>query len=303
LKLSIVVPVYNEEEVIDIFLERIVSVQKQIQNTEIILVDDGSTDNSWLRIYKHCESARNVKAIKLSRNFGHQNAVLAGLSASTGDFVCIIDADLQDPPELIPDMLRAFKPETEIVYGLRTSRLGESKFKLFTARAFYWLFSHLVDFDVPENTGDFRIATRKAVDAVLAMNDCQPYLRGMFAYTGFISEAFPYSRDKRYAGHTKYTFSKMLGLSGAALLSFSSKPLRIFTKVSLAFTATAAIMSFWSLLRAFFSDAYPGWSSVFVTVWFFGSANLLMLALVGNHVLQQLEISKNRPKYIISDQI
>lgn len=299
--ISLVVPVFNESECIDTFISETIPVLGQFKNWEIILVDDGSTDDSWSKISKHALNNSNIKAIRFTRNFGHQVAVMAGLKRSNKDLVAIIDADLQDPPYLLPLMSELLKDGVDIVYGRRVDRIGETWFKRISARIFYRIFQKLVPFDIPLDTGDFRIVTKRVKEEIVSLFEQEPFLRGLFAFTGYKSLPYDYQRQPRFAGKSNYTFSKMLKLATSAIISFSETPYRVFAKLSLILFSFAFAFGFLAILYAFVVESSAGWISLFALVLFFGSLNILFTALIGLYVIKALNASRGRPNYFIED--
>lgn len=300
--LSIVVPIYNEEEVISEFLTRIYSDLINIRkNCELILINDGSSDKTDQVIKEAITYLSSIKYLKLSRNFGHQNAVMAGLSYAKGDLVAIIDADLQDNPAHLLAMEKLITKEVYIVYGKRQSRLGESLFKRLTASIFYRVLNILSNIEIPHDTGDFRIARKEVVDTILQMNERDPFLRGLFALTGYNAVPYPYVRDPRYAGETKYPLRKMLSLGLKAILSFSDKPLRLvlnfaFICLLISTVSFVGLISNWLVGRHL-----AGWASLFFGITFFGSLNLLTLAMIGQYVLTIWRSTQGRPGYVVQE--
>src|ERR1700722_3542873 len=225
---SVVAPVYNEEATIDEFYARVCAALKGLP-FELVLVDDGSSDGSPHALEQLADRDPRVRVVSLSRNFGHQTALTAGLDHATGNAVVMLDADLQDPPELIPTMLEHWRAGCDVVYAVREQRAGESKFKLSTARWFYRLFDKLAQVDLQHNSGDFRLLDRQALDALLSMRERNRFLRGMTVWVVYTQAAVPYKRDARYAGDTKYTLAKMIRFSLDAIASFSHRPLQLAT--------------------------------------------------------------------------
>lgn len=226
--LSIVVPVYNEEESITETVKRLQKLQDDLAqeiNVELIFVDDGCKDKTLVHLRNFAEQNQNVKVISLSRNFGHQIAITAGIDLAAGDYVAVIDGDLQDPPELIADMYRKALTGFDVVYGKRRTRAGETIFKKATAAGFYRLLNYMCEIDIPTDTGDFRLMSRKVVEAFKQMRERHRFVRGMVPWLGFKSVPLEYDRAERFAGETKYPLSKMLAFATNAILSFSSKPL------------------------------------------------------------------------------
>ena len=297
--MSVVAPAYNEEACIEEFVKRTHASLSKRFVFELIIVDDGSSDRTWELIQSLSKSFPSVHGLRLTRNFGHQLALLSGLQESIGSKIVIIDADLQDPPELITDMITMLIDDIEIVYGERLVREGENILKKLTAKAFYKILNRITPFDIPLNTGDFRVVSRKALDAVLEMNEPLPYIRGLFAYTGFKSVGFKYDRKERFAGSTKYSFEKMIRLASAAIFGFSELPFRIFLRVSWILFGGSILISTFALIHALLVGATNGWLSIFVAIIFFGSMQMLFLALIGNYVINSNMASKNRPRWII----
>lgn len=302
-RLSVVVPVFNEEDCIEEFYLETYKSLRGFNSWEIVFVDDGSSDSSWFKIAKLAKQNRNVKAIRLTRNFGHQIAVSAGLERTNFETIAIIDADLQDPPSLLPKMYELMSADVDIVYGKRLNRRGESAFKKSTAKLFYRIFRLLVPFEIPIDTGDFRIISRKVKDHVVAMNEQDPFLRGLFALTGYSSIPFEYERQPRRAGESKYNLRKMLSLAINAILTFSDFPLRLFTKISLFLLFLAILGGGWAITLSVTGGATSGWLSIFSLVLFLGSLNIILSAIVGAYVLQAVKASRRRPQYFISQTI
>jgi dolichol-phosphate mannosyltransferase len=298
--MSIIAPVYNEEEVISEFIKQIEkNVLEKRKNSELVLVNDGSSDNSEKIIFTAMNLNEKIKYVKLTRNFGHQNAVMAGLSVVKGDLICIIDADLQDHPSHILKMEELLDAETFIVYARRIKRLGETFFKRISSHIFYRLINYLSDTEIPKDTGDFRIVKREVVDVILSMREASPFLRGLFAFTGYRSKEYLYVRDTRYAGITKYSMRKMLKLTTAAILNFSDKPLRIILRASIASLLVSVISAIYVLILWVRGSTVPGWASVFLLVTFFGSLNLIINSIIGKYILTIWQISQRRPLFIV----
>lgn len=228
-KISVVIPMYYEEEVAEECYKRVQKVLTSISNYdyEIIFINDGSKDKTLEILEAIAKKDKKVKIISFSRNFGHQCAVTAGIQFVTGDAIVIIDADLQDPPELIPDMLKLWEQGYEVIYGKRKTREGESKFKLLTAKMFYQTLNALSDVNIPKDTGDFRLVDRKVIDVINSLPEHNKFLRGLFSWVGFQQTPFEYERKERFAGKTKYPLKKMLKLASDGIISFSTKPLKI----------------------------------------------------------------------------
>jgi len=303
---SVVVPCYNEQEVIEECHRRLTDILQLLdERYEIIYVDDGSHDQTATLLRRlHRDDADHVVAIMLSRNFGHQTAVSAGLAAAVGDAVVIIDADLQDPPEVIPDMVRIWKSGYEVVYGVRASRQGETGFKLWTARAFYRLIGRLSDVKIPEDAGDFRLVDRLVVNALVAMPERHRLLRAMCSWVGFRQYALHYDRAARFAGTTKYPLKKMVSLAVDGIVSFSTVPLRFVTLIGF-FTALLAVLGiiYSAAVRLFTHEWVRGWFTLFIGILFLGAVQLISLGILGEYVGRIYTEMKQRPLYLVSEML
>lgn len=302
--LSIVVPCFNEEACIPELYRRLTDAARSVAENdyELVLINDGSRDGSWAAMEQLAAADDHVLAINLSRNHGHQLALTAGLDLCRGKRILIIDADLQDPPELLPAMLDAMREQrADVVYGVRRSRAGETAFKRATAHGFYRLLSRATDIDIPVDTGDFRLMSRRALDALLAMPEQARFIRGMVAWIGFRQVPFAYDRDQRFAGSTKYPFGKMLRFALDALTGFSSAPLKLASHAGL-------LLSFGSLLiLAYIGYAFiagrsiQGWTSLMLVVVILGAVQMFVLALMGEYIGRLYNEVKGRPLYIVQD--
>ncbi|EBA18712.1 probable glycosyltransferase protein [Roseobacter sp. SK209-2-6] len=303
MQLSVVIPCYNEEEAIPLMVERLTAAVEPWKNSaEIILVDDGSSDSTWEAIEDAHTLNPMVRGLRLSANRGHQVALTAGLEAAKGERIFMLDADLQDPPELLPDMMKIMDQNFDVVYGRRAKRDGETLFKKVSAWGFYRFLNAMSDVPIPKDTGDFRLVSRQALDAVLAMPERSRFIRGMFAWAGYRQVAIEYNRDPRIAGETKYPLRAMLRFATDALTGFSTKPLKIATRLSflsLAVTALMAIYVFGSLIM--FSTA-PGWASVVLAMSFFSGVQLLTLGIMGEYIGRLYMEAKQRPLYFLSQE-
>jgi glycosyltransferase involved in cell wall biosynthesis len=296
--LSVVAPVYNEEATIDEFYARVCGALEGLR-FELVLVDDGSTDGSPATLDRLAATDPRVRVVFLSRNFGHQTALTAGLDHADGDAVVMLDADLQDPPELIPRMLDHWRTGCDVVYAVRDQRVGESRFKLATARWFYALFDKLAQVELQHNSGDFRLLDRRALDALLSMRERNRFLRGMTVWVGYTQAAVPYSRDPRYAGETKYTISRMLRFSLDAISSFSHRPLQLATLLgflisTLAFVAIPVVI----VLRVLGSYLH-GFSALTIVVLLLGGIQLISIGIIGEYVGRIYDEVKGRPLYLV----
>ena len=306
-KISVVVPMYYEEEVAKECYTRLKDVLEKIENYnyEIIFVNDGSKDKTLEILKKIAKENKNVKIISFSRNFGHQCAVTAGLRYVTGDAIVIIDADLQDPPELIPEMLKLWEDGNEVIYGKRKSRKGESRFKLLSASVFYKTLNALSDVEIPKDTGDFRLVDRKVVDVINSLPEHNKFLRGLFSWVGFKQTPFEYERKERYAGKTKYPLKKMLKLAQDGIFSFSIKPLKIVGAMGILSVLISIILFVYAVLSYAFdwNNLVPGWTSLMVTMTFIGGMILISLWMIGEYIGRIYDETKRRPEYIIDETI
>lgn len=307
-KVSVIVPMYYEEEVAEECYKRLKKVLEELSEKylyEIIFINDGSKDKTLNILENIAQDNKNVKVISFSRNFGHQCAVTAGLKYITGDAIVIIDADLQDPPELIPEMLKLWEDGNEVIYGKRKLREGESKFKLLTASMFYKTLNALSDVEIPKDTGDFRLVDRKVVEVINSLPEHNKFLRGLFSWVGFKQIPFEYERKERVAGKTKYPLSKMLKLAQDGIFSFSTKPLRIVGTMGIISILISIIILIYSILSYIFNwnDLASGWTSMMVTMTFLGGMILISLWMIGEYVGRIYDETKRRPEYIIEKTI
>jgi polyisoprenyl-phosphate glycosyltransferase len=296
--LSVVAPVCNEEDGLPAFYERIRTALSGL-DFELILVDDGSSDASPLQLEQIAADDPRVKVITLSRNFGHQAALTAGLDHATGNPVVMIDADLQDPPELILTLMDHWRSGSDVVYTVRSARAGESAFKLRTARGFYRLFSRLSQVKLEQNAGDFRLLDRAVLDSLLSMRERHRFLRGMTAWVGFTQTAVPYERDARYGGKTKFTLRRMLGFSVDAISSFSYLPLQAATALGLLFAATAFAAIPVIIVLRLLHHYLPGFATSTIIVLLLGGIQLICLGVVGEYLGRIYDEVKQRPLYLV----
>ena len=305
-ELSIVVPLYNEEEVIGELKQRLTAVlDKCTQSFEVILVNDGSIDNTLSLARDICRDDPRFKLVSFSRNFGHQIAVTAGTNKSSGQAVIIIDADLQDPPEVIPEMIRKWRDGYQVVYGVREKREGDSLLKRSTAMMFYRLLKLLTPVQIPLDAGDFRLMDRRAVDQFNRMEEQSRFIRGMVSWIGFRQGEILYKRDKRYAGKTKYPFRKMLAFAVDGIISFSNVPLRISSILGMITAGISFLFMFYGIISRILFPQYTisGWASVFTAVLFIGGIQLISLGILGEYVSRIYKEIKKRPLYIIDEEI
>lgn len=303
--LSIVVPCFNEAAVIRDTHQRLAALAATLPDMalELVYVDDGSHDDT-LEILKRLRgSTSGVKIISLSRNFGHQAAISAGLEFARGDAVVLIDADLQDPPEIIPQMVSRWKSGVDIVYGQRQQRDGEPRFKLLCAKLHYRLINRMSDVSIPVDTGDFRLIDRRVVEALLAMPERDRYLRGMVAWTGFRAEAVRYVRAPRHAGVTKYPLKKLMRLSADGILSFSLAPLRLAIWMGFVVASLSCLGIIYAVVVRLATDAWvQGWAMLFTALLFLGGVQMIFLGVIGEYIGRIYMQSKQRPLYFIKEQ-
>ncbi len=303
--ISVVVPLYNEEEVIHESYNRLTQVlQSTGEAYELVLIDDGSRDQTAHLAARICEKDKHVRLIRFSRNFGHQIAITAGMDYARGDAVVIIDADLQDPPDVILQMLEKWKEGYHVVYGKRIKRHGESFFKKFTAKIFYRFLQRMTQVDIPTDTGDFRLIDRKVCDAMKQLGERNRYVRGLVSWVGFKQYALEYVREERFAGETKYPFKKMLKLAMDGISSFSYKPLKLATFVGFFLSALSFLYLIIVLLQkicGFLTVA--GWASLLAVQLFFNGVMLIMLGIIGSYIGRIYEEAKGRPLYIVQEEI
>lgn len=301
---SVIVPMYNEEEVIPETYRRLTKVMEGLDESyEIIFINDGSRDNTKAMLSELCKVDKRVKLIDFARNFGHQIAITAGMDYAAGDCMVIIDGDLQDPPELIPDMIKLWRSGFDVVYGKRKSRQGETFFKKFTAKAFYRFLGKLTDVDIPVDTGDFRLIDRKVCEALKQLPERNRYVRGLMSWVGFKQTAIEFERSERFAGETKYPLKKMLKLAMDGIMSFSYKPLRLASYIgTLLSLVSFAYLIFVLFQKLFFPEsAQSGWASIIAVSLFFNGIILLMLGIIGEYIGRIYDEAKGRPLYIISE--
>jgi polyisoprenyl-phosphate glycosyltransferase len=299
--LSVVAPIYNEEALIDEFYSRVCAALDGLQ-FELVLVDDGSSDGSAAALERLATTDPRVHVVFLSRNFGHQTALTAGLDHARGDAVVMLDADLQDPPEVIPRMLDHWRAGCDVVYAVREHREGESRFKLATARWFYSLFGKLAQVELEHNSGDFRLLDRRPLDALLAMRERNRFLRGMTVWVGYRQAAVPYRRDSRFAGETKYTISKMLRFSLDAISSFSHRPLQLATLLGFMISTLAFIAIPVVIVLRILGSYLPGFSSITIAVLLLGGIQLIAIGIIGEYVGRIYDEVKGRPLYVVRAQ-
>ena len=296
--LSVVAPVYNEEALVGTFYERVCAALDGVA-FELILVDDGSSDGTASMLERLAAEDPRVRVVFLSRNFGHQTALTAGLDHAAGEAVVMLDADLQDPPELIVQMLEHWRAGCDVVYAVREQRTGESRFKLATAAWFYRIFDWLTSVQLQHNSGDFRLLDRRALDALLSMRERNRFLRGMTVWVGFRQAAVPYRRDPRYAGETKYTLPKMLRFSLDAISSFSHRPLQLATFLGFLISGLAFIAIPVVIILKILGSYLPGFGSITITILLLGGIQLITIGIIGEYVGRIYDEVKGRPLYLV----
>jgi glycosyltransferase involved in cell wall biosynthesis len=300
IKYSVILPVYNEEGTLEILYERLTKVLQSISpDYEIIFIDDNSRDNSFKIMSEICNKDSKIRIIKFSRNFGHQAAITAGLDHARGDALIMMDADLQDPPEVIVQLVDKYKEGYDVVYAKREKRTGESLFKLWTASAFYRLINYFTDIDIPLDTGDFRLINRKVIDSLKSIQEKNRFLRGLITWVGYRQTGVNYVRDARYAGETKFTIRKMMRFAIDGISSFSHIPLRMATLMGLVVSLISFLLILWVFYFRFSHVPTPGWASLMVTVTFIGGIQLITIGIIGEYLGRIYDEVKNRPLYIV----
>jgi polyisoprenyl-phosphate glycosyltransferase len=304
--ISIVVPVYDEAEVLGAFTERLTKVLADLDDdSEIVFVDDGSTDGSLDVLRSLVAADRRIRVLSFSRNFGHQVAISAGIDAARGDAVVVIDADLQDPPEVIAEMYARWSEGNKVVYGVRTRRDGERPTKKLTARWFYRLLGRLSDTPMTADSGDFRLLDRQVVEALKGMREENRYLRGMVSWVGFTQCGVEYEREPRAAGETKYTWRRMLRFAADGITSFSDRPLRVAVQLGTLVTLTSFLYGGWLVIGKLINPdrSLPGYTSLLVAVLFLGGIQLLTIGILGSYIGRIYTETKRRPLYIVAETI
>ena len=303
-KLSVIVPMYYEEEVAYEFYNRLKNVVQKIDfNYEIIFINDGSKDNTLMILKSIANEDSNVRIIDFSRNFGHQVAVTAGILNCEGDLAVVIDADLQDPPELIVDMIEKWEKGFDVVYAKRKTRKGESKFKLVTAKYFYKILSNLADIEIPRDTGDFRLIDKKVIESFKKMPEKNRFIRGMISWVGFKQTFVEYNRDERFAGETKYPLKKMIKFATDGIISFSSKPLKVMSSLGILTLAVSFLILLYSIVSKLYGKTSCGWTSIMCVLVFFSGVQLVSLGIIGEYIARIYDESKDRPLYLINQMI
>lgn len=303
-ELSVVIPCYNEEGCLGELYRRVSDTARLVAGDayEIVLVNDGSRDGSWHAMETLAAGDPHLVAVNLSRNHGHQLALTAGLDLCSGEKILIIDADLQDPPELLPDMLKEMeRQKADVVYAVRRQRAGETAFKKATASLFYRALSRLTDTEIPLDAGDFRLMSRRALDALLSLPEQSRFVRGMVAWIGFRQVPFLYDRARRHAGETKYPLGKMIAFALDAVTGFSTAPLRFASHVGLWLVAASVLLLIYIAIGWLTGSAIQGWTSLMLVVVILGAVQMFVLGMIGEYLGRLYIEAKKRPLYIVSD--
>lgn len=303
IELSVVIPVFNEEKVLHELIARLLTACERISSRfELIFVNDGSADATLQKLKEHAKAENRIKYIGFSRNFGHQSAVMAGIRHSKGEAVVLIDGDLQDPPELIPELYAEFKKGYKVVYAKRVHRKGETFFKKLTARLFYRTLKKIISFDIPLDTGDFRLISREVVTHLVSMGESGRFLRGQIAWLGFRQIGVEFERQERKAGKTKYTFRKMMRFAMDGITSFSNFPLQIATFLGFLFSLVSFFIILYALYSKFvLSEVVTGWTSIIISSMFIGGVQLLCIGIIGEYISRISVDVKKRPMFVIEE--
>lgn len=305
LKTSIIIPCYNEEPVIPTTVKQVKTVlERHFDDYEMLFIDDGSSDNTFELLQSMAARDPCIKILSFSRNFGHQPAIAAGLQYCTGDIAIVIDADLQDPPELFPDMVRVYQDEEcNVVYGVRQDREGETFFKKLNAKLFYRFMNYLADVQIPVDTGDFRLVDREIIDAFNRLPEKNKYIRGLISWLGYRQVPFFYQRKKRYAGRTKFSLWRMLRFAETGIFYFSKKPLTLAIILGFICLVMGLFLAAYTLLIRIIhpQDYMTGWASLMIVSIFFGGVQLLTIGILGKYIGNIFDEVKRRPEYIIAD--
>lgn len=301
---SFVVPVLDEEDALPELFRRLAPVLDALDGpAEVVLVDDGSTDDSFAVMRAQQQRDERFRVLRLSRNFGHQVAITAGLDHAEGEAVIVMDADLQDPPELALRLAERWREGFDVVYGVRDGRAGESRSKVVTASWFYRLLGRMSEVDIPVDAGDFRLLDRRVVDAVAAMPEHRRYLRGLVAWVGFEQTGVHYEREARHAGRTKFSLARMLAFASDGIVSFSTVPLRIATTLGFAVSALSFLAVLYGVGSKLLGHVVPGWASIVVCMGLLGGVQLTLIGVMGEYVARIHDEVKRRPLYLLRDQV
>ncbi|MBN2812681.1 MAG: glycosyltransferase family 2 protein [Bacteroidales bacterium] len=303
-QISVIIPLFNEEENLEVLINALIKVlQLMNQSCEIIMVDDGSRDHSFEVVKQLAEQDKRVRGFSLSRNFGHQVALLAGLQQARGNIIITMDADLQHPPEIIPQLIEAFQKGYEIVNTRRIDGKETGQFKKFTSKQFYRLINHIAEVNIPEGSSDFRLMSRKALDAFLQFGERDRFTRGLVSWMGFPQTIVDYECPPRFAGKSKYTLRRMLHFAADGITAFSARPLRIASYTGLVVFFIGLVYAVYAIVKHFNGQTIPGWTSLLVTVLLVGGIQLLSLGIIGEYLARIFHESKSRPLYFIKDQV
>lgn len=303
---SIVVPCFNEEESISETYHRLAKLAEANpdERFEFVFVNDGSRDNTLSKLKEMARHDQSVRVISFSRNFGHQLAVTAGMDHARGDAVALIDADLQDPPEIIAEMIKHWRNGVQVVYGVRAERPGETKLKLLTAHLFYRILNGLSDTAIPLDTGDFRLMDRSVVDVLKRMPERDRFVRGLVSWVGFKQMALPYKRAERFAGSTKYPLKKMIKFASDGIISFSVKPLKVAIVAGMISATLSCIGIIAAIAARIFTNAWvPGWTATIIAILFLGGLQLVCTGILGEYIGRIYMQTKQRPLYVVSEDI
>jgi polyisoprenyl-phosphate glycosyltransferase len=300
--ISVVAPVFNESGTLAELHRRLTLTLTGLDAYEIVLVDDGSSDGSWDLLLELAARDSRLRLLRLSRNFGHQAALSAGMDAARGDAIVLMDADLQDPPEVILQLVAKWRDGFDVVYAVRSDREGEPRLRLASISLFYRLLHRITPTSIPQNAGDFRLLSRRAADAITAMPERARFLRGMTSWIGYRQTGVPYTREARFAGESKYPARKLARLALDGITSFSTAPIKLVTGIGLALVVFCMGVLAWTLyVRLFTSDAPQGWTSVIAVVLLLGGVQLLSLGVIGQYVARIFDETKQRPLYLVDE--
>jgi dolichol-phosphate mannosyltransferase len=302
---SLVVPVFDEAEVLGTFHTRATQALSALKDMdyEILFIDDGSQDDSYAQLARFAAGDPHVRVLKLSRNFGHQIAISAGIDHANGDCVVIIDADLQDPPEVVATMIDKWREGFDVVYGVRSDRAGETPIKLATATLFYRLLARVTNIHIPANVGDFRLISRRVVDQLKHLREKDRFVRGLVSWIGFRQTGITYKRDPRFAGQTKYPFRKMLAFAFDGITSFSTMPLKLATWTGYASAILAVLYLLSVFVQKLLGYTVDGWATIMVAMLFMGSVQLICLGILGEYLARVFNEVKPRPMYVIEEDL
>ena len=303
--LAIIIPCYNEQEALPLFYKEASKVLEKLNyDYKLLLINDGSKDNTLSIMKSIAKKDEHVKYLSFSRNFGKEAAMYAGFCNANADYVCVMDADMQDPPEVILEMINLWEQGNEVIYAKRKKRDGETAFKLFTAKMFYKILNGLSEVDIPKDTGDFRLADRKVIDVINSLPEHNKFLRGLFSWVGFKQVPLEYERKERYAGKTKYTLKKMLKLASDGIVGFSTKPFKIFGGLGVTLILISILLLIYGIVAYVAKlPIIKGWTSIMVTITLLSGIQLTAIWVISEYIGRIYDESKNRPQYIIDKKI